>query len=92
MVKDIAKVIGSDLGQSMGSYLQRMLDSGLVLGIFSLIILDSYLSGLGCMIVNSRLVYAYSRDGAIPGSAIWSIVNPLTRTPVYADIIPDRLK
>ena len=91
-VKDIAEVIGSDLGQPMGSYLQQMLDPGLALGIFSLIIMGSYLSGLGCMIVSSRLVYAYSRDGAIPGSAIWSIVNPWTRTPVYAGILQYRLE
>jgi amino acid transporter len=83
-VKDIDAVMGSNLGQPMASYLLQVLDSSVALGIFSLIIAGSYLSGLGCMIVSSRLVYAYARDGAIPGSQIWSMVNPRTRTPVYA--------
>jgi len=83
-IKDIAGVMGSNVGQPMGSYLLQVLEPGVALGIFSLIIVGSYLSGLGCMIVSSRLVYAYSRDGALPGSEIWSTVNPWTRTPVYA--------
>ena len=86
-VRDVAAVTGSNIGQPMGSYLLQVLHPSVALGIFSLIIVGSYLSGLGCMIVSSRLVYAYSRDGAIPGSQIWSTVNPWTRTPVYAGIL-----
>jgi amino acid transporter len=30
---------------------------------------------------NSRMVYAFSRDGAVPGSEFWHRINPRTRTP-----------
>jgi amino acid transporter len=30
---------------------------------------------------NSRMIYAFSRDGALPGSKIWHRINPRTRTP-----------
>jgi amino acid transporter len=30
---------------------------------------------------NSRMIYAFSRDGAVPGSQFWHKVNPRTRTP-----------
>ncbi len=33
---------------------------------------------------NSRMIYAFSRDGALPGSRIWHKVNKRTRTPTNA--------
>ena len=33
---------------------------------------------------NSRMIYAFSRDGALPGSAFWHKVNHRTRTPTNA--------
>ena len=33
---------------------------------------------------NSRMIYAFSRDGALPGSRLWHQVNPRTRTPTNA--------
>jgi len=30
---------------------------------------------------NSRMIYAFSRDGAVPGHRIWHRINPRTRTP-----------
>lgn len=37
-----------------------------------------------CTIASSRVVYAYSRDGALPGSRWWKQVNRHTHTPVNA--------
>jgi len=33
---------------------------------------------------NSRMIYAFSRDGALPGSRLWHRVNKRTRTPTNA--------
>jgi amino acid transporter len=33
---------------------------------------------------NSRMIYAFSRDGALPGSDFWHRVNKRTRTPTNA--------
>ena len=40
--------------------------------------------GMSSVTANSRMIYAFSRDGALPGSAIWHRVNKRTRTPTNA--------
>jgi amino acid permease (GABA permease) len=40
--------------------------------------------GMSSVTANSRMIYAFSRDGALPGSRIWHQVNPKTRTPTNA--------
>jgi amino acid permease (GABA permease) len=40
--------------------------------------------GMSSVTANSRMIYAFSRDGALPGSAIWHKVNHRTRTPTNA--------
>jgi len=40
--------------------------------------------GLANMTSNSRQIWAFSRDGAIPGSSLWHRLSPRTRTPVAA--------
>ncbi|MBF9068939.1 amino acid permease [Streptacidiphilus sp. NEAU-YB345] len=37
--------------------------------------------GMSSVTANSRMIYAFSRDGALPGSALWHRINPRTRTP-----------
>jgi amino acid permease (GABA permease) len=40
--------------------------------------------GMSSVTANSRMIYAFSRDGALPGSAFWHAVNKRTRTPTNA--------
>lgn len=37
--------------------------------------------GLAALTSNSRMIYAFSRDGAVPGHRLWHRINPRTRTP-----------
>src|SRR5690349_9315744 len=37
--------------------------------------------GMASVTANSRMSYAFARDGALPGSRIWKKVNPRTGTP-----------
>ncbi|MEV6849739.1 amino acid permease [Actinoplanes sp. NPDC051411] len=37
--------------------------------------------GMASVTANSRMSYAFARDGALPGSRIWKQVNPRTGTP-----------
>jgi amino acid permease (GABA permease) len=37
--------------------------------------------GMASITANSRMIYAFSRDGAVPGSSLWRRINPRTRTP-----------
>jgi amino acid permease (GABA permease) len=40
--------------------------------------------GMASVTANSRMIFAFSRDGALPASALWHHINPRTRTPTRA--------
>jgi amino acid permease (GABA permease) len=40
--------------------------------------------GMSSVTANSRMIYAFSRDGALPASRVWHKVNKRTRTPTNA--------
>jgi amino acid transporter len=40
-----------------------------------------FFCGMASVTSNSRMIYAFSRDGAIPGSKFWHKINKRTRTP-----------
>ena len=42
--------------------------------------------GMSSVTANSRMIYAFSRDGALPGSNLWHQVNKRTRTRTNADL------
>ena len=52
-------------------------------GIFLIFIcgVAQYFCGMASVTANSRMSYAFSRDGALPGSKMWSKVNSRTGTP-----------
>jgi amino acid transporter len=52
-------------------------------GIFILFLVvgAQFFCGMSSVTANSRMIYAFSRDGAIPGSSFWHRINPRTRTP-----------
>lgn len=45
------------------------------------IIVAQFFCGMASVTANSRMVYAFSRDGAVPGHQLWHKINPRTRTP-----------
>lgn len=57
--------------------------AGNSLGIFLIFIcgVAQFFCGMASVTANSRMVYAFSRDGALPGSQLWAKVNPRTGTP-----------
>jgi amino acid permease (GABA permease) len=44
-------------------------------------VLAQFFCGMASVTANSRMAYAFSRDGALPGSRLWSRVNARTGTP-----------
>src|SRR5262245_55344205 len=44
-------------------------------------IVGQFFCGMASVTANSRMIYAFSRDGALPGSKHWHKINPKTRTP-----------
>jgi amino acid transporter len=49
--------------------------------ILFLVIGAQFFCGMSSVTANSRMIYAFSRDGAIPASKFWHRINPKTRTP-----------
>ncbi|WP_370893447.1 amino acid permease [Janibacter sp. GXQ6167] len=63
---------------------QIFLDSaGSTLGALMLFIcaVAQFFCGMACVTSSSRMSFAFSRDNALPGSRLWSKVNPRTGTP-----------
>ncbi|MFE2939276.1 amino acid permease [Streptomyces sp. NPDC059255] len=48
------------------------------------IIVAQLFCGMASVTANSRMIYAFSRDGALPFSSTWHKLNPATRTPTNA--------
>jgi amino acid transporter len=48
------------------------------------IVVANYLCGLACMTSTSRMMYAFARDGGLPGSGLLKRVSPRWQTPVPA--------
>ncbi|MCC9308798.1 amino acid permease [Kitasatospora sp. RB6PN24] len=40
-----------------------------------------FFCGMASVTANSRMVYAFSRDGALPGASLWHRIDPRTQTP-----------
>jgi amino acid permease (GABA permease) len=57
--------------------------TGRTIGLFLLFIcaVAQFFCGMASVTANSRMIYAFSRDGAIPGSKFWHKINKRTRTP-----------
>ncbi|KAK4503849.1 hypothetical protein PRZ48_004764 [Zasmidium cellare] len=83
-VKDIQDVVAGPYGQPWGSLCVQVLGKEQGLALFGLTMVAQFFCGLGTTITSSRIMFAYSRDGAVPGSRIWSTVDKRFKTPVYA--------
>ena len=58
---------------------------GLVL--LLIVIGAQFFCGMSSVTANSRMIYAFSRDGALPGSDFWHQINKRTRTPTNAIVL-----
>jgi amino acid permease (GABA permease) len=49
-----------------------------------IVVIAQLFCGMASVTANSRMIYAFSRDGALPFSNFWHHINPRTRTPTNA--------
>ncbi len=49
--------------------------------LIAICVVAQFFCGMASVTANSRMIYAFSRDGAIPGHKLWHRINPRTRTP-----------
>jgi amino acid transporter len=48
------------------------------------VIVAQFFCGMSSITANSRMIYAFSRDGAVPLHKFWHSINKRTRTPVHS--------
>jgi amino acid transporter len=70
---DTGKV--SDGGGSVFAVFENAMGTGWVEFVLIIALLGQLFCGMSCMTSASRMMYAFSRDGAVPGWRIWSRVN-----------------
>jgi amino acid permease (GABA permease) len=64
-----AQIFIDAAGQNLGTFL-----------VF-ICLVAQFFCGMASVTANSRMSYAFARDGALPGSRLWKKVNPRTGTP-----------
>jgi amino acid transporter len=57
------------------------LGKGTTIFVMLIIVGAQFYCGMSSVTANSRMIYAFSRDGAVPGSKYWHKINKRTRTP-----------
>jgi amino acid permease (GABA permease) len=80
-IQDYAKELASTTGVPPAQIFIDAIghNGGLVL--LLIVIGAQFFCGMSSVTANSRMIYAFSRDGALPGSQFWHRINKRTRTP-----------
>lgn len=80
----VADLLTTDLPLPLGQLFLNVLGKRGMLAIWSLIIVVQFVTGAAQGVDASRVVFAFARDNALPGSRWWKHINPRTQTPVNA--------
>ncbi|OJT12513.1 hypothetical protein TRAPUB_10914 [Trametes pubescens] len=80
----VPDLLGTTLPLPMGQLFLNVLGKRGMLAIWSLIIVVQYVTGAAQGVDASRVVFAFARDNALPGSRWWKRMHPYTHTPVNA--------
>ena len=68
-------------GAAPGVIFINALGQGWATFLLLIVIGAQFYCGMSSVTANSRMIYAFSRDGAVPGSQFWHKINARTRTP-----------
>jgi len=80
----VSDLLTSTLPLPMGQLFLDVLGKRGMLTIWSFIIVVQYVTGAAQGVDASRVVFAFARDNALPGSRWWKKINHTTQTPVNA--------
>ncbi|MEU6892392.1 amino acid permease [Streptomyces sp. NPDC046557] len=83
-IQDYAAVQGSTTGVPPAQIFLDALGSGGASALLLVVIVAQLFCGNAEVAAASRMVFAFSRDNALPGSALWRKVSGRTQTPVPA--------
>ncbi|KAF8957124.1 amino acid permease-domain-containing protein [Flammula alnicola] len=74
-IPSVSDILGTDLPLPMGQVFLNVLGKHGMLAIWSLIIVVQYVTGAAQAVDASRVVFAFARDNALPGSRYWKRMN-----------------
>src|SRR5438270_9724725 len=77
---DYATIVAGGTAAPAIIFLEALGKTGAML-LLLIVIGAQFFCGMSSVTANSRMIYAFSRDGAVPGSQFWHRINPRTRTP-----------
>lgn len=80
-VNDEAAV--TDSGGSVATIFTQALSTGWATVILAIAAIGQFFCSMACMTSASRMLFAFSRDGAVPGSGLWATLNH-NKVPVNA--------
>jgi amino acid permease (GABA permease) len=80
----VSDLLTTNLPLPMGQLFLDTLGKRGMLAIWSCIIVVQFVTGAAQGVDASRVVFAFARDNALPGSRWWKRLNPHTQTPVNA--------
>ncbi|MGW7691091.1 amino acid permease [Streptomyces asiaticus] len=83
-IQDYAGTQGSATGVPPAQILIDALGTGGATAMLLIVIVAQLFCGNAEVAAASRMVFAFSRDGALPGSRLWQRVSSRTQTPVLA--------
>ncbi|KZT30122.1 amino acid transporter [Neolentinus lepideus HHB14362 ss-1] len=83
-IVSVPDLLSSPLPLPMAQLLLNVVGKHGMLTLWSLILLVLFMAGASQTVDASRVVYAFARDNALPGSRYWRRVNTYTQTPVNA--------
>ncbi|UJR32618.1 hypothetical protein I4U23_020078 [Adineta vaga] len=76
VMPDVDKLLTVSTGQPIGYLFMTATGSAAGgFGLLCLILGIQFFAGIGSLTAASRCLYAFSRDGAVPGSTMWSKIN-----------------
>ncbi|KAH7885382.1 amino acid transporter [Phlebopus sp. FC_14] len=80
----VSDILSTELALPMGQVFLNVLGKKGALALWWSITVLQFLCGCSQAVDASRVVFAFSRDDALPGSRWWKRINPYTQTPVNA--------
>ncbi|MGZ8623877.1 MAG: amino acid permease [Actinomycetota bacterium] len=81
---DAAAAFQVDATGNIAAPAQIFLDAtskGIATFMLLIVVGAQFFCGMASVTANSRMIYAFSRDGALPASRVWHTINKRTRTP-----------
>ncbi|KAF9406083.1 hypothetical protein BGZ94_003249 [Podila epigama] len=82
-IQDIDKVLSTTTGSPIAQiFLDAVGETGALL-LLAILLVAQFFCGNASITANSRMIYAFSRDGAMPGSQYFHQIHPTLKSPVY---------